>query len=123
MSDEAKRKSRSWKEVNDVEINLNAETSAYVDGLLEIVAESAAKIAALEQQLAAMTADRNLWQDQHNGDCPNLARVTELERRCLIAERVIDEAELKVGPVWMAFVLAERQLIAEGKLPQIEVKP
>lgn len=31
------------------------------------------RIDVLKQQLRAMTADRNLWQDEHNGDCPNVA--------------------------------------------------
>jgi hypothetical protein len=33
----------------------------------------------LEQKLAEMTKDRDLWADEHSGDCPNVARVAELE--------------------------------------------
>lgn len=89
-------------------------------------AESAAKIAALEQQLAAMTADRNLWQEQHSGDCPNLARVAELERRCLIAEEAIGDACKwldMAGTEHIVLQNTEHRLICDGKLPQIEVKP
>lgn len=37
------------------------------------------RISVLIAQLAAMTADRNLWQDTHNDDCPNKARADALE--------------------------------------------
>lgn len=48
------------------------------------------RIDVLKQQLRAMTADRNLWQDEHNGDCPNLAALTAANAR--IAEL---EAQVK----------------------------
>jgi hypothetical protein len=35
-------------------------------------------IAELRAELHAMTVDRNLWQDDHNDDCPYLAEVAEL---------------------------------------------
>lgn len=35
--------------------------------------------AGLRSELKAMTEDRNLWRDEHNGDCPNGARVENLE--------------------------------------------
>lgn len=31
--------------------------------------------------LAAMTEDRNLWQGEHNEDCPNLASLAEAQKR------------------------------------------
>lgn len=34
--------------------------------------------AALTEKLAAMTEDRNLWRDEHNGDCPNESQVKAL---------------------------------------------
>ncbi len=48
----------------------------------------AKRIAELDSQLRAMTADRDLWKDDHEGDCPHVARIAELE-----AER--DELECK----------------------------
>jgi hypothetical protein len=36
-------------------------------------------LSALEEQLTAMTKDRNLWQDAHNEDCPNKIAVDALE--------------------------------------------
>ncbi len=48
----------------------------------------ATRIAELDSQLRAMTADRDLWKDDHEGDCPHVARIAELE-----AER--DELECK----------------------------
>ena len=41
--------------------------------------EAEQQVAALEAQLAAMTVDRNLWQESHDEDCPNKARVEALE--------------------------------------------
>lgn len=46
---------------------------------IDYVIESAAEIEALKAQLSAMTEDRNLWRDAHNEDCPNAARIAELE--------------------------------------------
>ena len=37
------------------------------------------KLKQAQEELAAMTEDRNLWRDDHNRDCPNVNRVTELE--------------------------------------------
>ena len=43
------------------------------------VAEAA--VAELQDELAAMTEDRDLWQGDHNEDCPNEAKVAELKER------------------------------------------
>jgi len=43
-----------------------------------------AEVERLKERLAVMTEDRNLWQGEHNEDCPNLAEVDRL--RAEIAE-------------------------------------
>ena len=35
----------------------------------------------LRAELAAMTTDRNLWQDEHNEDCPNKVQREDFERK------------------------------------------
>jgi hypothetical protein len=46
----------------------------------------------LKAELTAMTADRNLWQDEHNGDCPNIAELTRLRA---------SNAELLATAIWV----------------------
>jgi hypothetical protein len=48
----------------------------------------------LKEQLAAMTEDRDLWKDEHNEDCPNAAKVAELEGQLEDGRRIA--AELKI---------------------------
>ena len=43
------------------------------DNWAGIAGGNAGEIEVLRTQLAAMTEDRNLWQDAHNDDCPNKA--------------------------------------------------
>lgn len=45
--------------------------------LKEVIAE----VDRLKLDLKAMTEDRNLWQDEHNGDCPNLAELAQLKQQ------------------------------------------
>jgi hypothetical protein len=40
----------------------------------------ATRIADLESQLATMIADRDLWQDAHDDDCPNKAALDEARK-------------------------------------------
>jgi len=44
----------------------------------------------VRQQLKAMTIDRNLWQDAHNEDCPNIAALEAAERREKVAMRALE---------------------------------
>ncbi len=67
------------------------------------------KIAELEGALADMTADRDLWMDGHNEDCPNAAqlggdqqRIAELEKQLAGARRetieeCAAEAHVRIG--------------------------
>jgi hypothetical protein len=43
----------------------------------------------LKEQLAEMTEDRDLWQGDHNDDCPNLSKVAELEGKLATAAKDI----------------------------------
>ena len=76
---------KAWQGVAIVEIKAHADTKRQL-------AESQAEVKRLkaafdhrgelldkaDTELAEMTADRNLWQDAHNDDCPNKAMVDTL---------------------------------------------
>lgn len=49
-----------------------------------------ATIQQLREELRAMAADRNLWRDEHNGDCPNLIM---LEERTAELKAVVQRGE------------------------------
>lgn len=66
----------------------NASLLAAVNRSNELDREAAEKIVALEKQaeranrdLAAMTEDRNLYRDEHAGDCPFAAQLEQAKRR------------------------------------------
>lgn len=54
-----------------------------------------AEIATLRATLAEMTTDRNLWQDDHEGDCPYSEEVKEL--RATLAQRDKDVAQAQAA--------------------------
>jgi hypothetical protein len=52
----------------------------------------------LKAALAAMTEDRNLWQGEHNEDCPNLSSLASIRHEVLLAEEKIDQYLQGQGP-------------------------
>lgn len=79
------------------------------------------RIAELEAQLTAMAVDRNLWQDEHNGDCPNKVLLDTAKRgwdSCVINLRprrkgaAVNKILLTI--LWLCLVLA---LAADGCEP------
>jgi len=71
-------KNKMWDESLGTEIEYYE--SPEVDALFESLE---ARVKELESQLAEMTEDRNLWQGEHNEDCPNLAQIEELKQLAL----------------------------------------
>lgn len=63
----------------------------------------------LKKQLAAMTEDRDLWQDAHNEDCPNLAL-----RTSVVSGETVESAWER-GQITMRSVLAACVELGEGK--------
>lgn len=82
------------------------------------VTESAAKIAALENQLSESKAEHGKTLLLLN--IAAYETIPALERRCLIVEQAV-VGFTRSPKSWLD--AAEEFLIAEGKLPQIEVKP
>jgi hypothetical protein len=103
------------------------EQSIYNSGLIAQQAASAAKIAELEKQLADAKAEHGKTLLLLNTAA--FETIPELERRCLILE---DAHARAIGfvPAHLTFNeyvkelrdMSERKLVAEGKIPQIEVK-
>lgn len=58
----------------------------HVAHAVSVIREATEEITTLRLSLAAMTEDRDLWQGQHNDDCPNLARFAA-------AEKVVDAVD------------------------------
>jgi len=59
---------------------------------IERVSKAEARVRELEQKLAEMTRDRDLWRDEHNGDCPNKAMVETLEQQLKEARDALTES-------------------------------
>ena len=64
--------------------------------LIERIAKQDAEIERLKRELSAMTEDRNLWKDDHEGDCPYVAENTSLKAQVerLSAPVILTDDEL-----------------------------
>ena len=72
------------------------------------------------QQIAKLNL---IFQQGIEQQAESAAKIAELERRCLIAERAVHNARLGGWPAHaVVFKQAEIELIAESKIPQMEVK-
>lgn len=58
--------------------------------LLDRANEAEAKVAELEQKLAAMTEDRDLWQSDHDDDCPYKDQVENLKQVTSALQKIMD---------------------------------
>jgi len=59
-------------------------------------------IFALKQQLAEMTADRNLWKDDHDGDCPYKTQLADSRSQLAMKKWPTKYDELMCDPVFRA---------------------
>jgi hypothetical protein len=58
------------------------------NGMTAFAAKCEAGRLRAEAQLEEMTKDRDLWADEHNGDCPNVARA---ERAEALLREIVDD--------------------------------
>ena len=56
----------------------------------------------LERQLAEMTADRNLWKDDHDGDCPYKTQLADSRSQLAMKKWPTKYDELMCDPVFRA---------------------
>jgi len=70
------------------------------EGDYVLFTEAQSRISQLEERLAAMTEDRNLWKDEHLGDCPAESRLKELEAENGRLKKEIQKVQRDVDTVW-----------------------
>jgi hypothetical protein len=72
-----------------------------------------ADYADLERQLAEMTADRNLWKDDHDGDCPYKTQLADSRSQLAMKKWPTKYDELMCDPVFRA-AYAKEWAITDG---------